>query len=105
MTLPPVARSTLGHLERLARLLPRGTELTRAVTAQSQMEALLLAVRGAIAAGDTGRLVTLSAEAERITQTFAAGCGAKPGAEALAVIGLGKAVRDLCAHAPPREEG
>ncbi len=105
MTLPPVTRLTLGHLEQLARLLPRGAELTRAVAAQSQMEALLLAVRGAIAAGDTGRLVSLSAEAERITRSFAAGCGAKPGAEALAVIALGKAVRDLCAHAPPWEEG
>lgn len=104
MTLPPVTRSTLGSLEQLAGLLPRSAELTRAVAAQSQMEALLLAVRGAIAAGDMERLVTLAAEAQRVTHLLAAACGARPGPEALAVISLGKAVRELCARALPGEE-
>jgi len=96
MSSPPVNPSTLGHLAYLSRVLPRSAELTRLVAAQSQMEALLYAVRRAIAADAADELPKLAAEANRISGDFAAACGNTPDRAGLAVIALGATIQDLC---------
>lgn len=99
MSSPPIGRSVLTDLARLSKVLPRSAEMSRQVAAQSQMEALLYAVRRAIAAGNLDDLPKLAAEANRVARDFTVACEKSATCEDQTITALGSAIRGLCNRA------